>query len=149
MVGHDACRGIYGEGHDLLRRVVRDVFDVDPALGRDHERYFGGFAVDQDRKIELLVDLGAFLDVEPVDLLAVRSGLNRYQRRPQHLSGVFADLGDRFGNPHAALVAGRGFLEFALAATAGVDLAFHNPYRAAQGFGGRVGIRSPQHRYTV
>jgi len=83
-----------------------------------------------------------------VDLLAVWSGLNRDQRGPEHLSGVFADLGDRFGNPHATLVAGRGFFEFALAATAGVDLAFHNPDRAAQGFGGRLGIRSPQHRYA-
>ena len=30
-----------------------------------------GLAIDQDREIELLVDVGAVLDVEPVDLLAV------------------------------------------------------------------------------
>jgi len=53
-----------------------------------------------------------------------------------------------FGDAHAALFAGRCFLELALAAAAGVDLAFHHPDRAAQYLRGRVGVRSPKHRYA-
>ena len=108
-----------------------------------------GFAVDQDREIELLVDVGAVLDVEPVDLLAVRAGLHRDQRRAQHLLGEFVDLGDRLGDADAALVAGGGFLELALAAAAGMDLALHHPDRAGQRFRGGVGIGGPQHRHAL
>ncbi len=132
VMAHDAGRRIDREGDDLLGRVVRDFLDVDAAFGRNHERHFGGFAVDQDREIELLVDVGAFLDVEAVDLLAVRAGLDRDQGRAQHLLGEFVDLGDRLGDAHAALVAGGGFLELALAAAAGMDLALHHPDRAGK-----------------
>ena len=148
MMRHDAGGRIDRERHDLFGRMVRDVLDVDAAFGGDHERHFGGFAVDQDREIELLVDVGAILDVEPVDLLAVRAGLHRDQGRAEHLLGEFIDLGDRFGDADAALVAGRGFLELALAAAAGVDLALHHPDRAAQRFRGRVRIGGPQHRHA-
>jgi hypothetical protein len=144
-MAHDAGRGIDREGHDLLRAVVRDVLDVDAALGRHHEGDARGLAVDQDREVEFLVDVGAVLDVEAVDLLAVIAGLHRDQRRSQHLLGVFVDLGDRFGDPHPAFVTGRGFLELALAAAAGMDLALHHPDRAGQRFRGRVGILRPQH----
>ncbi len=146
VMGHDAGGGINREGHDLLRRRVRDVLDIDAALGGDHERYFGGFAVDQDRQIKLLVDVGAFLDIEPIDLLAVRAGLHRDQRRAQHLLGEFIDLGNRFGDAHAALVAGGRFLELALATAAGVDLALHHPDRTAERFRGNVRIGGAQHR---
>ena len=136
------------KAHDLLGIIVRDVLDVDAAFGGDHERHFGGFAVDQDRQIELLVDLGAVLDIEPVDLLAVRPGLHRHQCRAQHLLGEFIDLGDRLGDADAALVAGGSFLELALAAAAGMDLALHHPDRTAQRFRGNVGILRPQHRHA-
>src|ERR1700704_3733328 len=149
MMAHDAGGGIDREGHDLLWRVVRDVLDVDAAFGGDHERYFGGFAVDQDRQIKLLIDVGAFLDVEAVDLLAMRPGLHRDQRRAEHLLGKFIDLGDRFGDAHAALIAGGSFLELALATAAGVDLALHHPDRAAELFRRYLGIRRPQHRKAL
>ena len=149
VMAHDAGRRIDRETDDLLRRVVRDVLDVDAAFGGDHERHLGGFAVDQDREIKLLVDVGAFLDVEPVDLLAMWPGLHRDQRRAQHLLGEFIDLGDRFGDADAALVAGRGLLELALAAAAGMDLALHHPDRAGKRLRGRVGIGSPQHRHAL
>ena len=144
VMAHDAGGRIDREGDDLFGRVVRDVLDVDAAFGRDHERHFRGFAVDQDREIELLVDVGAFLDVEAVDLLAVRAGLHRDQRRAQHLLGEFVDLGDRLGDADAALVAGGGFLELALAAAAGMDLALHHPDRAGKRLGGGIGIRGLQ-----
>src|ERR1700722_12465145 len=140
MVAHDAGGRIDRERHDLFGRMVGDILDVDAAFGGDHERHFGGFAVDQDREIELLVDVGAFLDVEPVDLLAVRAGLHRDQGRAEHLPGEFVDFGDRFGDADAALVAGRGFLEFALAAAAGVDLALHHPDRNAEFVQQRLGL---------
>ena len=146
---HDAGRRIHREGHDLLRRRMRDVLDIDAAFGGDHERHFRGFAVDQDRQVKLLVDVGAFLDVDPVDLLAVRSGLHRDQRRAQHLLDVVIDLGNRLGDAHAALVAGGGLLELALAAAAGVDLALHHPDRAGKGFRGGVRIGRPQHRHAL
>src|SRR5882724_5826670 len=149
VMRHDAGGGIDREGHDLLGTVVGDVLDIDAAFGGDHEGYFGGFAIDQDRQIKLLVDLGAFLDVEPVDLLAMRPGLDRDQRGTQHLLGEFIDLGDRLGDTHAALVAGGGFLELALAAAAGVNLALHHPDRTAQRFRRHVGVGSPQHRYPA
>jgi hypothetical protein len=128
---------------------VGDVLDVDAAFGGDHEGHPGGFPVDQDRQVELLVDVGAFLDVEPVDLLAVRPGLHRDQGGAQHLLGEFVDFGDRLGDAHAALVAGRGFLELALAAPAGVDLALHHPDRAGKRFRRDVRIGGPQHRHTL
>ena len=149
MMAHDAGRRIDREADDLFRAVVRDVLDVDAAFGRNHERHFAGFAVDQDREIKLLVDIGAFLDVEPVDLLAVRPGLHRHQRRAQHLLGEFVDLGDRFGDAHATLVAGGGFLELALAAAAGMDLAFYHPDGAGKGLGCGIGIGRPQHRHAL
>ena len=43
-----------------------------------------GLAVDQHREVELLVDRRAFLDIEAVDLLALRAGLVRDQRRAEH-----------------------------------------------------------------
>jgi hypothetical protein len=149
MMAHDAGRGIDREGDDFFRRIMRDVLDVDAAFGGDHERHFGGFAIDQDRKIELLVDLGAFFDVEAIDLLAMLAGLHRDQRRTQHLLGEFIDLCDRLGDADAALVSGRSFLELALAATAGMDLALHDPDRTGKRLGSRIRIRGLQHRHAA
>ena len=132
VMGHDPGRRIDGEAINLFRRAMRDVLDIDPALGREDERDPALLPVDQRRQIELPVDRGAVLDVQAVDLLAVRAGLRRHQRRAQHLSCERLDLLDRAGEPHAAFVAGRGLLEAALAAAAGVDLALHHPDRAAK-----------------
>src|ERR1700731_678199 len=130
VMGHDAGRRVDREADDLLGAIVRDILDVDATLGGNHERHFGGFAVDQDREIKLLVDVGAVFDVEAVDLLAVRPGLHRDQCRPQHLLGELVDLGDRLSDAHAAFGPRRGFLEGALAAATRMDLAFHDPDRA-------------------
>jgi len=81
-MSHDAGGRVDREVHDLLGAIVGDVLDIDAAFGGDHERHFGGLAIDQNREIKLLVDVGAFLDIEPVDLLAVRSGLHRDQVAP-------------------------------------------------------------------
>ena len=119
---------------------MRDFLDVDAAFGGYHKRHTGGFAIDQDRQIELLVDLGAFLDIEAIDLLAGRAGLFGDQRRAQHLLDELVDVVGGLGDAHAALVAGGGFLEFALAAPPGVDLALHHPDRTTKFVGGEVGV---------
>src|SRR5579872_4903713 len=148
-MAHDPGRRINGEGDDLLRGLVRDFLDVDAAFGRHHERHFARFAVDQDREIELLVDVGAVFDVETIDLLAVRAGLHRHQRSAQHLLGEFVDLGKGLGNAHAAFAAGGGFLEGALAAAPRVDLALHHPDRAGEALCGRIRIGCVQHRHAL
>ena len=86
---------IDGDGDDLFRRVVGDGLDVHAAFGRDDEGDAADRAVDQQRQIELAVDVGAVLDVEAVDLLAGRAGLLGDQRVAEHLLGVGDDVGDR------------------------------------------------------
>ena len=132
MMGHDPGRRIDGEAVDLFRRAMRDILDVDAAFGREDEGHPALLPVDERRKIELPVDRRAVLDVQAIDLLAVRAGLRRHQRRPQHLLCERLDLFDRASEPHAAFVAGRGLLEAALAAPAGVDLALHHPNRPGE-----------------
>ena len=93
-LGH-ALFGIDGDGDDLFRRVMRDRLDVHAAFGRDDEGDAADRAVDQQRQIELAVDVGAVLDIEAVDLLAGRTGLLGDQRIAEHLLGVGDDLVDR------------------------------------------------------
>ena len=111
---------------------MRDRLDVHAAFGRDDEGDAADRAVDQQREIELAVDVGAVLDVEAVDLLAGRAGLLGHQRVAEHLLGVGDHLLDRLGQPDAALGVGAEFLELALAAAAGMDLALHHVERAGQ-----------------
>ena len=56
--------------------------------------------VEQNRQVELAGDVDALFDVETVDLLAGRAGLNCHQSRAQHLPGKISDGG--FGGAHTA-----------------------------------------------
>jgi hypothetical protein len=141
MMGHDARGRIDRDRVDLLGRFVGHRLDVHPALGGDHEGDAARDAVDQHREVELFGDLGAFLDVEAVHLLAGRAGLDRHQRLTEHLAGVLLHLVDRLGDAHAALGALGRALEGALAAAARVDLALHDPDGAAEFLGGGFGLR--------
>ena len=85
VVGHDAGGRVDRDGEDLVRRVVGDLLDVHAALGRDHDGDAAGLAVDKRRKVELGGDVGALLDVEAVDLLAGRAGLEGDERAAEHL----------------------------------------------------------------
>ncbi|KAF0128078.1 MAG: hypothetical protein FD148_1880 [Methylocystaceae bacterium] len=145
VMRHQPRRRIDREGHDLLGRVMRHLFDVHAAFGRDHIGDARRRAVDQHREIEFLVDRGAVFDVEAVDLLAGLAGLLRHERRAKHLFGEGFRLVDRFGDAHAALVAGARFLELALAAPAGVDLRLHHIDRAGKLFSRRPRIFGAQH----
>src|SRR5688572_11381637 len=79
----------------------------------------------------------------------MRAGLDRDQGRAQHLLGEFIDLGDGFRDADTALVAGGSFLELALAAAAGMDLALHHPDRAGKRPGGGIRIRGLQNRHAA
>ena len=87
VMRHDAGRRIDRDGQDLFRRVVRDLFDVHAAFGRDHDGDPRGDAIDQHRQIEFLGDRRAVLDIEAVDLLALRPGLMRHQGRAEDARG--------------------------------------------------------------
>ena len=110
-------------------RVVGDLLDVHAALGRGDEGDPPALPVDQQREVEFLGDVDAVGDVEPVDLLAVRPGLDGDQRVAEHLGGGRADLVERPREPHAALGVRAQLLELALAAPAGVDLRLHHVER--------------------
>jgi hypothetical protein len=79
----------------------------------------------------------------------MRAGLHRHQCRAQHLLGELADFGGRLGDTDAALVAGGGFLELALAAAAGMDLALHHIDRTGQLFRRGLGVLGLQHRHAL
>ena len=129
---HEAGRRIDGDGRDLLRRVVRDLFDLHAALGRGDDGDSAALTVDEQREVELLVDVDAVGDVEPLDLLARGPGLNRHQRPAEHFGRMLAHLVDRMGEAHAALRRLAELLEFALAASAGVDLRLDDPQRSGK-----------------
>ena len=132
VMGHGAGGGVDGDGVDLLRRVMGDLLDIHAAFRRDHEGDAARGAIDQRGEIEFLLDIGAVLDIEAVDLLAVIAGLHRDEGLAEHLGGEFLHLVDGLGQAHAALLARIRFLELALAATAGMDLALDHPERAAE-----------------
>ena len=105
--------------------VLGHFLDVHAAFGGDHEGDARGFAIDQRGQIEFAVDGRAFLDIEPVDLLAVRAGLMRDQRRAEDARGFLLHVVDGFDHLDAA----------GLAAPAGVNLRLHHPDRAAEFLG--------------
>ncbi len=103
ICGGDAGFRIDRDVDDLFRRVVRDSLDVHAAFGRNDEGDLADGAVDEQRKIEFAVDVGAVLDVEAVDLLAGRAGLRRHQRVAEHVLGMSLGFIDREGKTNAAL----------------------------------------------
>ena len=105
---------------------ARDFLDIHAAFGRGDESDARGRAVDQRGQIIFAVDGGAFLDVEPVHLFAVRAGLMRDQGRAEQPLGLALHVVDRFHHLDAA----------GLAAAAGVDLRLHHPDRTAEFLGG-------------
>ena len=112
------------------------LLDAHPALGGGDHRNPGGLAVHKQGEVEFLGDGGAFLDVEAVDLLALRAGLFGDQNATQHFLGGGLHIVQRLQHPNAALGVGAQALESAFAAPAGVDLRLHDPDRAAQLAGG-------------
>src|SRR5208282_2718898 len=105
VMRHDAGGRIDREGNDFLGGGVGDFLDVHAAFGRDDEGDARGDAIDQGREIEFFLYVGAVLDIETVDLLARRAGLDGHQRIAKHLADKGLDLFNRFGEAHTALFA--------------------------------------------
>ena len=152
MMRLDAGRGVDRETVDLFRRVMRDALDVHATLCRDDEGDARSLAIDQHGEVELLLDIGAVLNVEAVDLLAVRPGLHGDERMAEHLGRVALHLVNVESETHAALGLGGEFLELALAAPASMDLALHHIERTwklfcrLDGLFRRQGRKSGGHR---
>src|SRR6202166_656449 len=125
MVRHDAGGRIDREGHDFFGMVLGDFLDIHAAFGRDHEGDARGFPIDQRGQIEFAVDGRAFLDIEAVDLLAVRAGLMRDQGRAEDAGRFLFHVVDGFHHFDAA----------GLAAPAGMNLRLPHPNRPAQFLG--------------
>src|SRR5207247_10693421 len=109
-------------GDDLLGRRLGDLLDRHAALGRRDDRDLLGRAVERDRKVELVRDRGALLDVHLVHDLALGPGLRRAQRHAEYLAGDLLRLRGRLRELDPA----------ALAAAARVDLRLHHDGRAAE-----------------
>src|SRR5262249_45736996 len=105
-----------------LRRPGDDLLDVHAALGGRHQHDLLRAAVDHHADVELLADVGAFLDQQAPHLLAFGPGLVRDELHAEDLLGAQPHFVERFGDLHAA----------ALAAAAGVDLRLHYPDAAAE-----------------
>ncbi len=124
--------GIDREGQDLFRRLFGHFLDIHAAFGRADERDAGCLAVDEQGEVHFRRNARAVFDVDAVDLFARRAGLLGDQRAAQHFLGFLRGLFHGFGDPHAALVACVGFLEFALAAAASVNLRLYHPDRTVE-----------------
>ena len=72
VMRHDAGRRIDREGQNLLGGWLRATSSMSMPPSVDTWPARASFPVDQSGEIELALDGRAFLDIEPVDLLAVR-----------------------------------------------------------------------------
>ena len=102
---------------------------IPPSAGGHHTDLLRD-AVHHHAEIELLLDVGAFLDEEPPDLLTGRTGLVRDELHAENLRRPFTDFIQRLGHLDAAT----------LAATTCVDLRFHDPDLAAEVASGSDGL---------
>ena len=70
MEGLEAHDRIDVEARDRVRRALGQLLDVDPALGREHKQRLLLAAVEGDREVVLLRDVGRSLDPQPADDVA-------------------------------------------------------------------------------
>ena len=132
---HEALRWIDRDRGDFFRRVVRNVFDIHAAFGRNDHGHAAAGAVDQHREVIFFGNIDAVGDIQAVDLLAFIAGLDGDQRVAEHFLGIGCDIVDALGQANAALGIGAQFLELALAASASVDLRLHDIQRPGQFLG--------------
>ncbi len=69
---------------DLLRRARRDLLDVHAAFRGGHQHDLLRAAVDHHADVELLFDVGAFLDEQPPYFLPCRTGLMGDEPHAKH-----------------------------------------------------------------
>ena len=99
-----------------------DLFDLHAAFAAGDQRHALPAAVDHHADVIFLGDVRAFFDQQAPDFLPRGAGLVRHQLHAQYLARVLTHLVQRLRDLDAA----------ALAATAGMNLRLHYPYRAAQ-----------------
>ena len=120
-----ALAGIDEDLVNLLRRLGGDFLDVHAAFRARHQHHALRRAIDDHADVELLLDVGAFLDQQTPHLLPLRAGLVGDELHAEDLIRQLAHFGNRLAEFDAAT----------LAAAAGMDLRLDDPYRSAQRFG--------------
>src|SRR5262249_21196652 len=122
VMRQNSGRGIDGERDDLFGTRARDLLDIHAASGRNHESNPRAFAIDERGEIELALDARALLDIESMNLLAMRAGLMRDQHGAEQPLGLLANLLFRLHQLDAA----------SLAAAAGMDLCLDDEHRRGE-----------------
>src|SRR5690606_222841 len=131
FIGH-ALGWINRNSDDLFWRFFSNRFNVHTAFGRNDKSRTTNRAIDQQREIKLALNICAIFDVNPIDLLASRTGLLGYQRITQHFFGVGDNFFNRLCQTNTALGIFRQFFELALATSASMDLAFDDIKRSGK-----------------
>ncbi len=125
LVARQPARRVQRDREDLLGSLLGDLLDVHAAGARGDDRDALGRAVDEHAEVNLALDVGSGLHVDPVHGQPVGTALVRGQARAEHGLGVRLDLLRRPGELDAAR----------LAAAAGVHLGLDDPERAAERLG--------------
>ena len=130
--------------YDVLGIFLKQILDIDAAMFRAADIDALGLAVQHEREIKLPFELFFLLHVNPLDQLAVRSGLRRHQTLAQQIGGILAHV-----------VIGAAHLDApGLAAASGMDLGLDHPTGPAQfgggidGLLGRMGDGTARHGHT-
>src|SRR3546814_2460833 len=101
------------------------------ALGRGDDGNAARRTIDEEADVELARNGATLLDVDALDLLALRTGLLGNEDIAQHGTRMLLHLVLRLAEPHAALPVGI-VLETTGAASAGMDLRLNDPDRSRQ-----------------
>jgi hypothetical protein len=129
---------------DLFRCVGGDFLDLHPTLSAGDKNRPACVAIDENRKVELLGDIGPFFHQETMDLAAFRTGLMRHERLADEFLGKTGDGALVLGNLDPAC----------LATPTRMDLRLHDEDRRIQFIGpsgcgfGRGDLLSTRHRHS-
>ena len=135
--------------------VAIDEIDISTKTGRDRIKSAAQTirsrkaAIDKRREIKLRFNVGAVLNIDTVNLLALIACLFRDKRRAKHLFGELDRFGWRACETYAALLTRFRFLELALAAPACMDLGLHHIKRPRERFRRRFRLIGAQNRNPV
>ena len=110
------------DGVDVFGCFLGDLLDVHAAVLGGDERDRLGVAIDQDRQVQLLGDVGGVGDQHQVHRQRAAAGLVGFHVGAEHALGGSLHLVEALAELHAA----------GLAAAAGVDLRLDHPLGAAQ-----------------
>ena len=127
---HDADARLDVDAHDLLRRLLGDLFDVHAAGGAGHDHRLAGRAIEHDAQIQLARHLQPLFDQHAADDAAFGAGLVRDEGHADHVSRELDGLVRALRQLDAA----------ALAAAARMNLRLDDDHRAAEALGDLAGF---------